>query len=85
MSRANIAQATDHLALMTAVTCPIMRYHPAIVAQAAAALELLSNDRFPDTDRVAVTITDSAFSAIQAENLIKSESDIDGCGGSQPS
>jgi alkanesulfonate monooxygenase SsuD/methylene tetrahydromethanopterin reductase-like flavin-dependent oxidoreductase (luciferase family) len=34
---------------MTAVTCPIMRYHPAIVAQAAAALELLSNDRFPDT------------------------------------
>jgi hypothetical protein len=45
-------------------------------------LELLSNDRFPDTDRVAVTITDSAFSAIQAENLIKSESDIDGCGGS---
>jgi alkanesulfonate monooxygenase SsuD/methylene tetrahydromethanopterin reductase-like flavin-dependent oxidoreductase (luciferase family) len=41
-----IAQATDHLALMTAVTCPIMRYHPAIVAQAAAALELLSNDRF---------------------------------------
>ena len=59
MSRANsalawsvlgaIAQATDHLGLMTAVTCPIMRYHPAIVAQAAATLGLLSNDRFPDT------------------------------------
>jgi alkanesulfonate monooxygenase SsuD/methylene tetrahydromethanopterin reductase-like flavin-dependent oxidoreductase (luciferase family) len=34
---------------MTAVTCPIMRYHPAIVAQAAATLGLLSNDRFPHT------------------------------------
>jgi len=31
---------------MTAVTCPIMRYHPAIVAQAAATVSLLSNNRF---------------------------------------
>jgi len=28
-----VAEATEHLGLMTAVTCPIMRYHPAIVAQ----------------------------------------------------
>ena len=27
-----IAQATENLGLMTAVTCPTMRYHPAIVA-----------------------------------------------------
>ena len=40
------AQATRRLGLMTAVTCPIMRYHPAIVAQAAATLGLLSDDRF---------------------------------------
>jgi G6PDH family F420-dependent oxidoreductase len=41
-----IAQATENLGLMTAVTCPTMRYHPAIVAQGAATLGLLSNDRF---------------------------------------
>src|SRR5689334_6379066 len=29
------ATATSRIGLMTAVTCPIMRYHPAIVAQAA--------------------------------------------------
>jgi G6PDH family F420-dependent oxidoreductase len=41
-----IAQATSRLGLMTSVTCPTMRYHPAIVAQAAATLGLLSDDRF---------------------------------------
>ncbi len=41
-----IAQATTHIGLMTAVTCPIMRYHPAIIAQAAATMGVLSNDRF---------------------------------------
>ncbi|MBK1660921.1 TIGR03557 family F420-dependent LLM class oxidoreductase [Paracraurococcus ruber] len=40
------AQATSRIGLMTAVTCPIMRYHPAIIAQAAATLGLLSDDRF---------------------------------------
>src|SRR4051794_8548079 len=41
-----VANATRHLGLMTAVTCPIMRYHPAVVAQAAATLAVLSNNRF---------------------------------------
>jgi G6PDH family F420-dependent oxidoreductase len=41
-----IAHATTRLELMTAVTCPIMRYHPAVVAQGAATLALLSNNRF---------------------------------------
>src|SRR5438067_10021135 len=41
-----IAQATRHIGLMSAVTCPIMRYHPAIVAQAAATTALLSHNRF---------------------------------------
>ena len=40
------AQATRHIGLMTAVTCPIMRYHPAIIAQAAATLAVLSDGRF---------------------------------------
>jgi G6PDH family F420-dependent oxidoreductase len=41
-----IAQATSRLGLMTAVTCPTMRYHPAIIAQGAATVGLLSNGRF---------------------------------------
>src|SRR5262245_16069858 len=41
-----IPHATTRLGLMTAVTCPTMRYHPAIVAQGAATLALLSNNRF---------------------------------------
>ena len=31
---------------MTYVTCPIIRYHPAVVAQKAATLQLLSGGRF---------------------------------------
>ena len=41
-----IAEATEHLGLMTSVTCPIMRYHPAIIAQAAATMGLLADGRF---------------------------------------
>ena len=36
-----IAQATQRIGLATAVTCPSWRYHPAIVAQAAATVSLL--------------------------------------------
>ena len=41
-----IAQATDRVGITTGLTCPIIRYHPAIVAQAAATVALLSDDRF---------------------------------------
>lgn len=41
-----IAQATRRMGLMTAVTCPIMRYHPVIIAQATATMGVLSDDRF---------------------------------------
>ncbi|HEX2024711.1 MAG TPA: LLM class F420-dependent oxidoreductase [Acidimicrobiales bacterium] len=41
-----VAQATERLPLMTYVTCPTMRYHPVIVAQAAATVQLLSDGRF---------------------------------------
>jgi G6PDH family F420-dependent oxidoreductase len=41
-----IAHATERIGLMTAVTCPIMRYHPAIIAQSAATMGLLSDDPF---------------------------------------
>jgi G6PDH family F420-dependent oxidoreductase len=41
-----VAHATDRVGLMTYVTCPTMRYHPAVVAQKAATLALLSEGRF---------------------------------------
>ncbi|MEU3908536.1 LLM class F420-dependent oxidoreductase [Streptomyces goshikiensis] len=40
------AQATTTIPLMTYVTCPTVRYHPAVVAQKAATLQLLSEGRF---------------------------------------
>jgi G6PDH family F420-dependent oxidoreductase len=40
-----ISQLTS-LPITTAVTCPIMRMHPALVAQAAATSSLLTNGRF---------------------------------------
>jgi G6PDH family F420-dependent oxidoreductase len=40
------AQATERIGLMTYVTCPTLRYHPAVVAQKAATLGILSRDRF---------------------------------------
>jgi G6PDH family F420-dependent oxidoreductase len=41
-----VAQATSTIPFMTYVTCPIIRYHPAIVAQKAATLQILSEGRF---------------------------------------
>jgi G6PDH family F420-dependent oxidoreductase len=41
-----VAQATSEVELATYVTCPIVRYHPAVVAQKAATLQLLSDGRF---------------------------------------
>jgi G6PDH family F420-dependent oxidoreductase len=41
-----IAQATTRVGICTAVTCPSGRYHPAIVAQAAATVALLAEGRF---------------------------------------
>jgi G6PDH family F420-dependent oxidoreductase len=40
------AQATERIPLMTYVTCPIRRYHPAVVAQKAATVQILSGGRF---------------------------------------
>jgi G6PDH family F420-dependent oxidoreductase len=41
-----VAQATERVELMTYVTCPTFRYHPAVVAQQAATMGLLSGNRF---------------------------------------
>ncbi len=41
-----IAAATERVELVTAVTTPLFRYHPAVVAQAAATIDRLSDGRF---------------------------------------
>ncbi|MFY0407643.1 TIGR03557 family F420-dependent LLM class oxidoreductase [Solicola sp. PLA-1-18] len=43
---AAIAAKTDRIELATGVTCPFVRYHPAIVAQMAATTAILSDGRF---------------------------------------
>lgn len=43
---AAIAQTTARLRLMTAVTAPLFRFHPAVVAQAAATIDRLSSGQF---------------------------------------
>jgi G6PDH family F420-dependent oxidoreductase len=40
------SQATERLEFMTYVTCPTVRYHPAVVAQKAATVGALSGGRF---------------------------------------
>lgn len=42
----SIAQATERLLVQTAVTCPIMRIHPAIIAQTAATVAAMMPGRF---------------------------------------
>jgi G6PDH family F420-dependent oxidoreductase len=41
-----IAAKTERIGLATGVTCPSMRYHPAIIAQAAATMAIISDGRF---------------------------------------
>jgi G6PDH family F420-dependent oxidoreductase len=41
-----VAQATESIGLMTYVTCPSFRYHPAVVAQQAATLQIIAGGRF---------------------------------------
>ncbi|MFP1153204.1 LLM class F420-dependent oxidoreductase [Mycobacterium sherrisii] len=41
-----VAHATQRVGLYTYVTCPTMRYHPAIVAQQAATVQILADGRF---------------------------------------
>jgi G6PDH family F420-dependent oxidoreductase len=41
-----VAHATERVGLMTYVTCPTIRYHPAVIAQKAATVQLLAEGRF---------------------------------------
>jgi G6PDH family F420-dependent oxidoreductase len=41
-----IAATTSRIGIATGLTCPIIRYHPAIIAQAAATIAVMSDNRF---------------------------------------
>jgi len=41
-----LAMRTERVGLVTGVTCPSVRYHPAVIAQQAATVQLLSKGRF---------------------------------------
>ncbi|WP_138734948.1 TIGR03557 family F420-dependent LLM class oxidoreductase [Modestobacter excelsi] len=41
-----MAARTERIGLATGVTAPIIRYHPAVIAQAAATTQILSGNRF---------------------------------------
>ena len=41
-----VAAKTERIGLATGVTCPSVRYHPAIIAQAAATMAIISEGRF---------------------------------------
>lgn len=41
-----IAHATKTIEITTGLTCPIIRYHPVIIAQAAATIAVMSDNRF---------------------------------------
>jgi G6PDH family F420-dependent oxidoreductase len=41
-----VAARTERVGIATTVTCPFLRYHPAIIAQAAATVAMLSDGRF---------------------------------------
>lgn len=41
-----VAHATERVEIATYVTCPTFRYHPAVIAQKAATMQLLSDGRF---------------------------------------
>ena len=43
---AAIAERTERIGIATGVTCPFLRIHPAVVAQAAATTAVLSGERF---------------------------------------
>jgi G6PDH family F420-dependent oxidoreductase len=42
----SMAAQTSRIGLVTGVTAPIIRYHPAIIAQAAATVQIISDNRF---------------------------------------
>jgi G6PDH family F420-dependent oxidoreductase len=64
---------THRIGLVTGVTCPSVRYHPAIIAQAAATLALISEGRFTlgagAGERLNEHVTGTGFPARRVRHL----------------
>ena len=72
-----IASRTTTLELATGVTCPIVRYHPAIVAQAAATVAAMSSRRFTLAvgagERLNEHVTGSRFPSVDVRHEMLEE------------
>ena len=72
-----VAHATRRVGIATGLTCPIIRYHPAIVAQAAATLATLSDGRFTLAvgagERLNEHVTGAAWPSLKERHAMLSE------------
>ena len=72
-----IAARTTRLGLATGVTCPTVRYHPAIIAQAAATLAIISDDRFTlgvgSGERLNEHVVGQGFPAVRERQALLAE------------
>ena len=72
-----IAARTERIGLATGVTCPTVRYHPAIIAQAAATLAIISDDRFTlgigSGERLNEHVVGQGFPAVRERQALLAE------------
>jgi len=72
-----VAHATERIGLATGLTCPIGRYHPAIVAQAAATVATMSDGRFTLAvgagERLNEHVTGEPFPAVDVRHAMLAE------------
>jgi G6PDH family F420-dependent oxidoreductase len=72
-----VAHATERVGIATGLTCPIGRYHPAVVAQAAATVATMSEGRFTLAvgagERLNEHITGDNFPAIDVRHAMLAE------------
>lgn len=77
-----IAANTSKVGIATGLTCPIIRYHPAIIAQAAATIAVMSDNRFTLTvgagERLNEHVTGARWPSIPERHAMLGEA-IDVC------
>jgi len=72
-----VAAATSTIDIITGVTCPTFRYHPVIIAQAAATIAEMSNGRFTlglgSGERLNEHVTGTEFPAVDLRHAMLHE------------
>ena len=73
-----VAARTESIGLATMVTCPFGRYHPAVIAQAAATMAVMSGGRFTlgvgAGERLNEHITGAGWPSVDVRHTMLSES-----------